>query len=77
MALVRVPRRQFVVQALTTSTNEKKTPKGVISLVEVVGVEPTSYSAAKKLSTYLVYLLFLNPQTRVNTLLKTQKAEYS
>ena len=38
-------------------------------LVEVVGVEPTSYSAAKKLSTYLFYLLFLNLQTRVNTLL--------
>ena len=37
-------------------------------LVEVVGVEPTSYSAAKKLSTYLVYLLFLNSSTRVNTL---------
>ena len=46
-------------------------------LVEVVGVEPTSYSAAKKLSTYLVYLLFLNPATRVNTLCKTQKAKYS
>ena len=55
----------------------KKTPHGVISLVEVVGVEPTSYSAAKKLSTYLVYLLFLNFATRVNTLCKTQKAEYS
>ena len=25
-------------------------------VVEMVGVEPTSYSAAKKLSTYLVYL---------------------
>ena len=46
----------------------KKTPEGVISLVEVVGVEPTSYSAAKKLSTYLVYLLFLKFPTRVNTL---------
>ena len=49
-------------------------------LVEVVGIEPTSYSAAKKLSTYLVRLLFLFPQrgqTRfavrrwLNTLLKT------
>ena len=29
-------------------------------LVEVVGVEPTSYAAAKKLSTYLVYLFFLS-----------------
>ena len=28
-------------------------------LVELVGIEPTSYSAAKKLSTYLVYLFFL------------------
>ena len=28
-------------------------------LVEVVGVEPTSYAAAKKLSTYLVYLFSL------------------
>ncbi len=46
-------------------------------LVEVVGVEPTSYSAAKKLSTYLVYLLFLNVATRVNTLCVAQKAKYS
>ena len=46
-------------------------------MVEVVGVEPTSYSAAKKLSTYLVYLLFLNATTRVNTLRIAQKAEYS
>ena len=46
-------------------------------LVEVVGVEPTSYSAAKKLSTYLVYLLFLNRFMRVNTPKTTQKAEYS
>ena len=44
-------------------------------LVEVVGVEPTSYAAAKKLSTYLVYLLFLNLATRVNTLCKAQKAK--
>ena len=43
-------------------------------MVEVVGVEPTSYTAAKKLSTYLVYLLFLNAKTRVNTLFYTQKA---
>ena len=55
----------------------KKTPKGVISLVEVVGVEPTSYSAAKKLSTYLVYLLFLKSATRVNTLCVPQEAIYS
>ena len=40
-------------------THEKTPRKGVRALVEVVGVEPTSYSAAKKLSTYLVYLLFL------------------
>ena len=55
----------------------KKTPEGVISLVEVVGVEPTSYAAAKKLSTYLVYLLFLKFATRVNTLCKPQEAKYS
>ena len=47
------------------------------NVVEVVRVELTSYSAAKKLSTYLFYLLFLNFATRVNTLCKTQKAEYS
>ena len=48
---------------------KKRPTKGVfVRLVEVVGVEPTSYSAAKKLSTYLVYLLFLNLSTRVNTL---------
>ncbi len=46
-------------------------------LVEVVGVEPTSYAAAKKLSTYLVYLLFLTVITRVNTLYNGQKAKYS
>ena len=46
-------------------------------LVEVVRVELTSYAAAKKLSTYLVYLLFLNFTTRVNTLCKTQEAKYS
>ena len=55
----------------------KKTPEGVISLVEVVGVEPTSYSATRELSTYLFYLLFLNLATRVNTLCKTQKAKFS
>ena len=55
----------------------KKTPHGVSSLVEVVGVEPTSYAAAKKLSTYLVYLLFLKFATRVNTLCKPQEAKYS
>ena len=44
----------------TVSPNEKRRPKASIRLVEVVGIEPTSYSAAKKLSTYLVYLLFLN-----------------
>ena len=47
------------------------------NLVEVVRVELTSYAAAKKLSTCLVYLLFLNFVMRVNTLYKTQKAEYS
>ena len=31
-------------------------------LVELVGIEPTSYTAAKKLSTYLVGLLFLRLQ---------------
>ena len=46
-----------------------------MSLVEVVGIEPTSYAAAKKLSTYLVYLLFLDLITRVNTLYRAQKAE--
>ncbi len=46
-------------------------------MVEVVGVEPTSYSAAKKLSTYLVYLLFLNRAARVNTLRLAQRAKYS
>ena len=57
---------------------KKRPTKGVfVRLVEVVGVEPTSYSAAKKLSTYLVYLLFLTFSTRVNTLWKSQKAIYS
>lgn len=66
------------VLATTILSKIKNTPQGVFSiLVEVVGIEPTSYSAAKKLSTYLVYLLFLNFATRVNTLCKTQKAEYS
>ena len=52
-----------------SSKKEKTAIKAVLSfLVEMVGVEPTSYSAAKKLSTYLVYLLFLNFPTRVNTL---------
>lgn len=37
-------------------------------MVEVVGVEPTSYSAAKRLSTYLFYLLFLVPVSRINAL---------
>ena len=46
-------------------------------LVEMVGIEPTSYSAAKKLSTYLVYLLFLKKVTRVNTLYFSQEAKYS
>ena len=46
-------------------------------MVEVVGVEPTSYSATKKLSTYLVYLLLLNKIMRVNTPYPTQKAKYS
>ena len=47
------------------------------NLVEVVRVELTSYSAAKKLSTCVVYLLFLTFATRVNTLCKPQKAKYS
>ena len=46
-------------------------------VVEMVRVELTSYSAAKKLSTYLFHLLFLNYTTRVNTLCATQKAKYS
>ena len=58
-----------------------KQPKLMVQLrlflVEVVGVEPTSYAAAKKLSTYLVYLLFLKFATRVNTLCKPQEAKYS
>ena len=49
----------------------------VYHLVEVVRIELTSYSAAKKLSTYLVYLLFLTLALRVNTPYKPQKAEYS
>ena len=44
-------------------------------VVEVVRVELTSYAAAKKLSTYLVYLLFLTLAMRVNTLCMPQKAE--
>lgn len=44
-------------------------------MVEVVRVELTSYSAAKKLSTYLVYLFFLNAATRVNTLCASQEAK--
>ena len=56
---------------------QKRYPFLQYVLVEVVRVELTSYSAAKKLSTYLVYLLFLNFATRVNTLCETQKAEYS
>jgi len=44
-------------------------------MVEVVGLEPTSYAAAKKLSTYLVYLFFLPYATRVNTLCEAQKAK--
>ena len=49
---------------LPSLPNAKKTPqKGVLlRLVEMVGIEPTSYSAAKKLSTYLVYLFFLKTQ---------------
>ena len=43
-------------------------------LVEVVRVELTSYTATKKLSTYLFYLLFLTATTRVNTLVSLQKA---
>ncbi len=46
-------------------------------MVEVVRVELTSYAAAKKLSTYLVYLLFLKKVTRVNTLYFSQEAKYS
>ena len=44
-------------------------------LVEVVRVELTSYAAAKKLSTYLVYLLFLKSATRLNTLCVPQEAK--
>ena len=43
-------------------------------MVEVVRVELTYYAAAKRLSTYLVYLLFLNNAQRVNTQSVTQKA---
>ena len=73
----RVNPRECVLSRNHHLHQRKKTPEGVISLVEVVGIEPTSYSAAKKLSTYLVYLLFLKFPTRVNTLWKPQKAEYS
>ena len=74
------PARELTVMRLpsicTTPTNARKNaPKGVRAVVEVVRIELTSYSAAKKLSTYLVYLLFLNFTTRVNTLCKTQKAK--
>ena len=67
--------------------NEKETDKSVSNsdvnaecaytsrLVEVVRVELTSYSAAKKLSTYLVYLFFLKTATRINTLYVSQEAE--
>lgn len=44
-------------------------------MVEVVRVELTSYAAAKKLSTYLVYLLFLRSATRLNTLCVPQEAK--
>ena len=60
------------------STNKKTSKQeAFLFVVEVVGVEPTSYAAAKKLSTYLVYLLFLNVATRTNTLCNAQKAGYS
>ena len=56
----------------------KKPQKGLFGfVVEVVRVELTSYAAAKKLSTYLVYLLFLKKVTRVNTLYFSQEAKYS
>ena len=61
----------------TNFINKQKIPHAGVFLfvVEVVRVELTSYAAAKKLSTYLVYLLFLNSAGRVNTLHATQKAE--
>jgi len=62
---------------LPRSHIKKDAPKASIYVVEVVGLEPTSYAAAKKLSTYLVCLLFLIRATRINTLYKPQKAEYS
>ena len=46
-----------------------------LNMVEVVRVELTSYAAAKKLSTYLVYLLFLRSATRLNTLCVPQEAK--
>ena len=75
----RAPTGTSSFQRLITSTDtQKNAPKGRFRvLVEVVRVELTSYSAAKKLSTYLVYLLFLNRFMRVNTPKTTQKAEYS
>ena len=54
---------------------KKETVETVSFLVELVRVELTSYAAAKKLSTYLFYLLFLKFATRVNTLYKPQKAK--
>ena len=56
---------------------KKETVETVSFLVELVRVELTSYAAAKKLSTYLVCLLFLILATRINTLYKPQKARYS
>ena len=54
---------------------KKETVETVSFLVELVRVELTSYAATKKPSTYLVYLLFLDLITRVNTLYKPQKAK--
>ena len=42
---------------------QKRPTRGaILFVVEVVRVELTSYAAAKKLSTYLFYLLFLRLQ---------------
>ena len=55
----------------TFATDKEKTTLDravFVFVVEVMGVEPTSYSAAKKLSTYLVASTILTDPPRANTL---------
>ena len=76
--VARVHATVFFVFYLCIRPKKQKSPHGAFCfLVEVVRVELTSYAAAKRLSTYLVYLLFLNYTGRVNTLRVAQKAKYS